>query len=120
VRAKQKFPWAPEELAELDEAAHLALVGEFLKHFGRGIRCQLRIAAGAECTLTFPDDPAATPGASLRAEDSVASEPSGPRELLDSNSAPAAAPNARHEIPARSEAAAGVDASQTSLEFQTC
>jgi hypothetical protein len=29
-------------------------VGEFLKHFGRGIRVRLRVA-GAQCTLTFPE-----------------------------------------------------------------
>ena len=36
----------------------VAFVGEFLRCFGRGIRVRLRVA-GAECQLTFPDEPKA-------------------------------------------------------------
>jgi hypothetical protein len=40
--------------AEPDEPL-VAFVGEFLKHFGRGIKVKLRVS-GTQCELTFPDD----------------------------------------------------------------
>lgn len=33
----------------------IGLVGGFLEHFGRGIRCRLRVDGAGECVLTFPD-----------------------------------------------------------------